>query len=720
MILLISQNQALFRQLENMLSVSIPLISKLNVTEAQTYLHRAPDQKLDTELILLDATEETTNLTLCRQLCNSGIIDDIPVIAIIATLDDRQKILSAGADDYLLYPLLPEEINSRLSAHLHSPLHGFSTLLEAIRHMHSDSLPNKVLDRSLENLAMLFNAPSAWLLFLKPPSHTITLVSGYNLPAALTQTDTALTEETLGCLEILQNNQSTVPQVITCPYLNRMTAQETNGLNHHLSIPLYGTQPSLHADINHSRQLIGVLNLAYTTPPQFSRTQKRMIKILGQDIGILLEMFNLQQETQIFAMQNAFIVLLARIINERLNLDTILALTLEQVVPLLNAHAGEIWLTSVQEEFLQLTSSLSPHFSHQQPRQTEAPATYAWGQGLIGWIAQHGRSLQINAPTADPRFDPDSDGYRHTEDFSFLGVPLQHRKKTIGVLAIYKKPHPHFSKQDTTLLEGIANLTASAIVNAQLMKNMETYAAQQRALYEKSQQMQKQVLQTERLATVGRLTASLSHEINNPMQAIMGVLTLAMEELDNPDELVTYLQLGQKEVQRVVQLINRMRQVYRPQPDKKEMIELNQTLQEAIRLARKELRHHNITIATDLSPDLPSVEAIAGQLHLVFLSLLLNLGDAITATGENGTLKLRTFFRQEYVQVEFWTDKLEMLLFQMPAVNSLPETASIFQETDHSFGLSLSQDIVTTHGGVLEFNQTGTATICTVKLPATY
>lgn len=517
------------------------------MVDAHAYFSKEPGSKSGVELILLDLTQESAKSTVCRELCNSRIIDDIPVIAIIASPADRQQVLDDGTDDYLLYPVLPEEINIRLSTHLHSPLHGFSTLLEAIQQMNSDR-PNHVLNRSLENLAMLFNAPSAWILFLESPSaQSVSLTSGFNLPPILARTDTALTEETLGCLKILQDNQSTVPQVIACPYLNQAAVEDTNGLTHHLSIPLYGTQPDPDSSIFYNRQLMGVLNLAYQSLPRFSRAQKRMMRILGQDIGILLEIFNLQQETQIFAMQNAFIVLLARIINERLNLNTILALTLEQTIPLLNGKAGQIWLTSAEGKQLTLTSSLSTRFFEAAPREPARhphPPTCAWGQGFTGWIAKHGRSLQTNTPTTDPRFVPSIDGHNHSKGFSFLGVPLQHREKTIGVLSITKESHPPFSKQDTILLEGIANLTASAIANAKLMQEMETYAEQQRILYEKSQQMHQQVLQTERLATVGRLTASLSHEINNPMQVILSALALAREELNNPEEMDAYLQIS--------------------------------------------------------------------------------------------------------------------------------------------------------------------------------
>jgi GAF domain-containing protein len=573
---------------------------------------------------------------------------------------------------------------------------------------------------------------------------------------------------------------------------------------------------------------------------------------------------------QIHATQNAFIVLLAQMISGRLELNTILALTLEQAVPLLNAFGGEVWLLSPDGQWLELVSTLSSSMSTDRHQ----PVRLEKGRGLKGWVIDQGRPLQIQIPSSDPRFEPEVDQVEGMVEYAWLAVPLQHRNSTIGLLTIYNKNGSFFSNRDIELLEGIASLTASAIVNAQLMQELRDYGDQQRILYEMSQQiaagldlpttlnrilhwlgrlfaaeigtlwlvdnafdqdsqaektlrlvtalglalpdnqnvifsleqglvgwvvrtgetamvndladeprfdyslsemlnfsprntiavpmiyhdqtigaicllnkignsfteadltllstvadivavavgnatlhtqtlalldererLNKQILQSERLAIVGRLTASLSHEINNPMQAIHGALTLALEELDNPQELSTYIQMSLKESKRVVQLISRMRQIYRPQGEAPEQIDLNLLLQEVITIARKELRRRSVTLQVDLAHHLPLIVAIPSQLHLVFLSLILNLGDAIGAAG-GGELTLQSWATAK--------DLVVKLTANAPSI-TLPDVSQ--QELSSSLGLSLSYDIIAAHSGTLHFSQQDQQIICRIDLP---
>ncbi len=74
-------------------------------------------------------------------------------------------------------------------------------------------------------------------------------------------------------------------------------------------------------------------------------------------------------------------------------------------------------------------------------------------------------------------------------------------------------------------------------------------------------------LEIARWTLIGRLTASLFHEINNPMQAIHGAMALALEELDAPESIEAYVNLSQREAQRVIDLIQQVRSIYRPHSD---------------------------------------------------------------------------------------------------------------------------------------------------------
>jgi len=255
-------------------------------------------------------------------------------------------------------------------------------------------------------------------------------------------------------------------------------------------------------------------------------------------------------------------------------------------------------------------------------------------------------------------------------------------------------------------------MIAVAVGNARLHTQTVTLMKEQERLH-------KQILQTERLATVGRLTASLSHEINNPMQTIQFALRLAKEELDNPQKLTTYLDMSMAESDRVVQLVSRMRQIYRPQSDVPELLDVNRLLQEAIAIAHKELKRRDITLKAHLAPELPLLTAIANQLYLVFLSLMLNLGDAIGACG-GGQLQLRSQALLHTILIEFNTDAPISFILNRATFEekeSPARTGPTLAQAEADFSLSLSQDILLAHGGSMEFKQQNGQTRCHIQLP---
>ncbi|MFQ5611066.1 MAG: GAF domain-containing protein [Anaerolineae bacterium] len=856
MILLISPQDTLVEACAAMLPTSIPLVHLAAIPETESYLNAQTDDAPEPALILLDIEAGYEAIAECRQLYQKSLATEPPLVVLISNPANRQKVLEAGADDYLLLPLLPSEIYSWLADYLFAAFCNFQPVLETVQRINRSAV-SLSLNQGLKNLAQIFNAPSAWLFLLNPDQKTFNLAGGYNLPPLLHQKNNFTGQELPDCLELVR--QDSAPQLVACPYLARAKRRKTNGLACHLSLPLY-----------RQGQFIGVLNLAYAVPPTIGPPDKRVLLLLGREIGALLETVRQQEETQFYATRTAFMVLLARTVAENLDLNTVLSLTLEQTVSLLGASEGDIWLLSANGQWLDQTSSLSspwPDFraARRLPRRRA-------GQGLIGWVVKHNRPLYTNAPTDDPRFDPQVDQVETLVKRSLLAAPLRNRETVIGVMVIYYNYGQPFTNRDTMLLEGVASLTASTIANARLLQELRDYGDRQRILYEMSQQiaagldlpatlkrslywigrlfeveagflwlvkedadvlylaaalgvdlppgppleqpfkqgingwtahsgeaiivndpaneprldktvfdtlqialrnvmiapmtyhnqligvlnlvnkigepfeqadltllctaiemvavavsnatlhtraitlmnererLHRQILQSERLATMGRLTATLSHEINNPMQVIQSALALALEELDNPEEVAAYLQMCQTESARVVRLLNRMRRVYRPQESRLVSLDLNQALQEAIALARKELKRQKVKLQTDLAPNLPHLTAVVDQLHLVFLSLLLNWSDAIGAAG-GGNLRIRSYALARVIQIEFSSDASSFIS------NDVAFTGTDSRPYDLDLGMFLSQDIIAACNGSIKVEQQAGQTVCLIQLP---
>jgi nitrogen-specific signal transduction histidine kinase len=286
-------------------------------------------------------------------------------------------------------------------------------------------------------------------------------------------------------------------------------------------------------------------------------------------------------------------------------------------------------------------------------------------------------------------------------------LPIIYHGQIIGVLCLFNREGGPFDRADQTLLSTALEMIAVAVGNARLHTHTIT-------LMKERERLQRQFLQAERLATVGRLTASLSHEINNPMQAIRGALSLALEEVNDPQEVTSYLELCLTESERVVKLIHHLRQIYRPPQERIEALDINRLLEDVVLLAQKELKRQKVQLKIDLSAKLPRMTAIASQLQLVFLNLLLNLSDRLSSA-DGAELRLSSRYRAltGTILIEFATDQTIMAMAEWMNVF---QTASAEGGEELSFGLSLSQDILLAHAGKISFEQREQDLICRIEL----
>jgi signal transduction histidine kinase len=217
-------------------------------------------------------------------------------------------------------------------------------------------------------------------------------------------------------------------------------------------------------------------------------------------------------------------------------------------------------------------------------------------------------------------------------------------------------------------------------------------------LAQERQRLRQRAAETERLVTIGRLTASIVHNISNPMQAMRGALTLAIEDADDPACVEEYVRLTQQELERIARLVTRMRQLYRPQTDQIDAVRLPEVLRDAFELAREETMRQKVRIVDQLAEYLPPVRGIASQLHLAFLSILLNLTDAIGAKN-GGELTVTTRGINDFIQVDFFTP-VAIYVSTSPDGELLPSDVP-----DPMYGLSPLVENITQGGGRVEFLQ---------------
>jgi PAS domain S-box-containing protein len=143
------------------------------------------------------------------------------------------------------------------------------------------------------------------------------------------------------------------------------------------------------------------------------------------------------------------------------------------------------------------------------------------------------------------------------------------------------------------------------------------------------------LLRTEKLAVTGRLAASMVHEINNPLQAVVGCLALADETLEEGGDPSEYLQIAREELRRTARIVDQLRDIHRrSQPREKQVTNLSALLEQVVILSRERLDRQRVEVVRTWAEEPIMVPLVADRMQQVFLNLMLNAAEAMEDGGE--------------------------------------------------------------------------------------
>lgn len=343
---------------------------------------------------------------------------------------------------------------------------------------------------------------------------------------------------------------------------------------------------------------------------------------------------------------------------------------------------------------------------------------YHPGEGLIGQSFQQRRTLVMTDAqvwASDDRLGQISR--------AAVATPLLGRYAPLGVLVMLRDDRQtQFDEQDVQLIELFAAQAAIALENAQLYER-------QQEQYRRLQEAQTRLIQSEKMSALGRLVASISHEINNPLQAVQGCLTLIREgveeefsRLSNAEALpwIQDLDVAANEVERIAIIVQRLREFYRPTRPGLQATDVAQTIASVLALAAKQLQNSGITVEQAALPEPLIINTNADQLKQVILNLVLN---AIDAMPQGGVLRVAAAIEtrqladrpQPTVRLDF-TDTGDGI----PPENLIRIFEPFFttKDTGSGLGLSVSYELVKALGGELSvMSHVGIGSTFTVHLP---
>ena len=146
---------------------------------------------------------------------------------------------------------------------------------------------------------------------------------------------------------------------------------------------------------------------------------------------------------------------------------------------------------------------------------------------------------------------------------------------------------------------------------------------------------QQEIIRAEKLASVGRLSAGIAHEIGNPIGIVMGYLELLKQEGTTPAEHHEYIQRTEKEISRIHQIIGQLLEISRPSKTGLESVRVHGLLADIVEVFKVQPLTANITFECDFQADGDAVFADSNQLRQVFLNLIINAADAIGSMRKN-------------------------------------------------------------------------------------
>jgi signal transduction histidine kinase len=437
------------------------------------------------------------------------------------------------------------------------------------------------------------------------------------------------------------------------------------------------------APIQSEGKLIGTLSVQSAIRDAFSSEDENLLNALAVHSAIAIENTRLFETTQQQLKEVNTLYQISRGLAASLDADQLIREMISLIQRSFDYYHVQIYLVDQETGNLIVRHGSGYIGSELVNKGHHVPV----GEGIVGHVAATCEPFMTNN-VDEVLFYKRTPLLPHTQ-FE-MAIPIKIEAQVMGVLDIQQTPdHDRFTSNDLQLLSAVADHLAMVLQKANLYSTLQTSLR-------KEKEMRSQLLQSERLALVGRLLASVSHELNNPLQAIQYGLFLLRDETDLSYQAKQDLDVIIAESERMAALIERLRSAYRPVQFKDfQPISLNSLIEDVHALISTYLRHDEIVFQFIPEADLPNISGLPDQIRQVMLNLFLN---AVEAMKPGGCLTVET---------RFLTEQKEVLIIVKdtgPGIDSeiLPRIFDAFitsKGTGTGLGLTITHDIIKQHHG---------------------
>ncbi len=306
-------------------------------------------------------------------------------------------------------------------------------------------------------------------------------------------------------------------------------------------------------------------------------------------------------------------------------------------------------------------------------------------EGIIEWVWQQKHGIVI--PVQELIISEQLENFRG----NLVITPLIINEKGLGICLFHtSKEQANFSLRDLELLNLLTQQAAIAIQYTGMYKDLET-------THLDLKNSQAQLMQAIKLATVGDLAGGIAHEINNPLQIILGKIQIARLS-ENADDA---LQVVETQAMRIATIVRGLLALARNRnTEAKEFIEINPLISSTLNLIRGQIEKRAIKIELDMGEKIPIFIGNSSYLQQIILSFLLNAKKMMTG---GGLLKIRTeYWEEKWIKIEFMDTGIALTESEIETTLNPFAPGAPSSETTQNLGLVVSVEMIRELGGEVE------------------
>ena len=497
---------------------------------------------------------------------------------------------------------------------------------------------------------------------------------------------------------------------------------------------------------------VGALALLRRAVRPFTDRQIELVKTFADQAVIAIENVRLFDEvqaktrdlTEALTYQTGSSNILSVIASSPTDVGPVLKAIVESACQLCEADDALVTLKDGDDLRFQAQHGSIPVVWERTPINRQWPS----GRAVVDRTPVHVRDL---LSTEGEEFPEGQEYARRTNVRTVLSVPLLRENESIGSIALRRTEVQPFSEKQIALLQTFADQAVIAIGNVRLFEQVQERTRELSRSLQELRTAQDRLVQTEKLASLGQLTAGIAHEIKNPLNFVNNFSALSAELTDELNDVLKQASLADKvreevdeltgllkdNLQKVVQhgkradsIVKNMLLHSREGSGDHRPADINALIDESLNLAyhgaRAEKPQFNVTLERHFDPNAGLIEVFPQEITRVFLNLISNGFYAVTkrkaesGTGFEPTVIACTKDRGEHVEIRIRDNGTGIPVHVKEKMfNPFFTTKPAGEGT--GLGLSMSHDIIVKqHGGTIEVvTEPGQFTEFTVILPRT-